>query len=206
MSCPRRIRRDEGTYKRRQPLGRCRMNSEQNNPGLFQWTSTLNGDLPKVLVKRQHDSGFGFRQIQQDNVPCSRVIRASPQDVVALGSKRVNNRLRKVLAGEDAPLRRNWECLVFVGQITRIRQTSEDVLSRQTRVVGENVILRLSRRQEFQNELDGKTRATDHRLACEDFRVNDDALRQRHTNSLLCQIDSTGRESVLLPLLESGSP
>jgi len=78
MSCPRRIRRDERTYKRCQPLGRRRMNSEQNNPGLFQWTSTLNGDLPKVLVKRQHDAGFGFRQIQQDDVPCYRVIRASP--------------------------------------------------------------------------------------------------------------------------------
>lgn len=100
MSCPHSIRRDERTYKRPQPLGRRRMNAEQNDPGLFEWTSTLNGDLPKVLVKRQHDASFGFRQIQQDDVPRSRVIRAGPQNVVALGSKRVNNRLRKVLVGE----------------------------------------------------------------------------------------------------------
>jgi hypothetical protein len=162
------------------------MNAEQNDPGLFQWTSPLNGDLPKVLVKRQHDASFDFRQIQQDDVPCSRVIRASPQNVVALGSKHVNNRLQKILVGEDTHLSRNWGCLIFVGQITGIRQTSEDVLSRQARIVRENVILGLSRRQEFQNELDGETRATDHRLACQDLRVNDDALRQRHTNSLLC--------------------
>jgi hypothetical protein len=52
MSCPRSTRRNECTYKRRQPLGRRRMNSEQNDPGLFQWTLTLNSDLSKVLVKR----------------------------------------------------------------------------------------------------------------------------------------------------------
>jgi hypothetical protein len=165
MSCPRRIRRDEGMYKRCQPLGRRRMNSEQGNPGLFQWTSTLNGNLPKILVKRQHDAGFGFRQIQQDDVLCSRVIRASPQNVVALGSKHVNNRLRKVLVGEEVHLRRNWKRLVFVGQVTGVRQTSQNVLSRQARVVGENVILRLARCQELQNELDGETRAADHRLS-----------------------------------------
>lgn len=165
-----------------------RMNPEQNNPGLFQWTSTLNSDLPKVFVKRQYDAGFGFRQIQQDGVRCARVIHASPQDIVALGSKRLNNRLRKVLVGEEEHLRRNWEGLIFVGQITGVRQTSEDVLPRQARVVRENVVLRLARCQEFQNELNGETRAADHRLACQDLRVNDDVLRQRHTNSLLCQI------------------
>lgn len=119
--------------------------------------------------------------------PCSRVIRASPQNVVAFGSKRFNSRLRKVLVGQYVHLRRNWERLIFVGQVTGVRQTSEDILSRQTRVVRKNVILRLSRRQEFQNEFDGETRATDHRLACQDLRVYNDLFRQRHTNSLLWQ-------------------
>lgn len=87
MFCPLRIRRDERTYKRRQPVGRRRMNSEQNNPGLFRWTSTLNGDLPKVLVKRQHDASFGFREIQQDDVPCSEKSWKRPRRSAPLSSK-----------------------------------------------------------------------------------------------------------------------
>ena len=119
--------------------------------------------------------------------PLLPVIYARPHDVVALGSKHLNNRFRKVLVGEQAHLRRDWERLLFVGQITGVRQTSEDVLSRQARVVRENVVFRLARWQEFQNELDGEARAADHRLAREDLRVNNDVLRQRHTLSLLCQ-------------------
>ena len=110
--------------------------------------------------------GFGFRQIQQDDIPCSRVIHASPQDVAAFGSKRPNNRLRKVLVGEEVHLRRNWERLIFVGQVTGVRQTSEDVRSRQARVVREDVVLGLAGCQEFQNELDRETCAADHGLAC----------------------------------------
>lgn len=80
MSFPRSIRRDERTYKWCQPLKRCGMNSERNNPRLFQWTSTLNGDLPKIPVKRQHGASFGFRQIQQDDVPRPRMVPAKPTE------------------------------------------------------------------------------------------------------------------------------
>jgi hypothetical protein len=40
-----------------------RLNAEQNDPGSFKWASTLNGDVPEVFVKRQHNAGLGFRQI-----------------------------------------------------------------------------------------------------------------------------------------------
>jgi hypothetical protein len=97
------------------------MSSEQNNPGLFQRASTLNGDLPEVFVQRQHDARFGFRQIQQENVFCSREIRAGPQNIVPPGSKRLYDRLRKVLVGEEAHLRWNGERLVFVREIAGVR-------------------------------------------------------------------------------------
>ena len=64
------------------------MNSEQNDSGLFQRWSTLKSDLPKVLVERQHDARFRFRQIQQDQVSGSGEIRARPQNIVALGAQR----------------------------------------------------------------------------------------------------------------------
>jgi len=44
---------------------------------------------------------------------------------VALGSKHLNKRLRKVLVGKELHLRRNWERLIFVGQITGVGQTSD---------------------------------------------------------------------------------
>ena len=123
---------------------------------------------------------------------------------MAFGSKRFNSRLRKVLVGEYVHLRRNWERLIFVGQVTGVRQTSEDILSRQTRVVRKNVILRLSRRQEFQNEFDGETRATDHRLACQDLRVYNDLFRQRHTKSIVARSGSADRVSRFV--LATGHP
>ncbi len=44
------------------------MNSKQNNAGSFQGISAPNGDLPKIIIERQNDALFGFRQIQEDGV------------------------------------------------------------------------------------------------------------------------------------------
>lgn len=162
------------------------MNSEQNDSGLRQWAAALNCNLPEVLVERQHDAGFGLRKIQQGDIAGSREIRAGPQNIVATSSKRLYDRLRKVLIGEEAHLRWDRERLVFVGEIAGIRQTCEDVFSRQARVVGEDVALRLARCQEFQDELDGKTRPADHWLPSQDLGVDDNALQRRHNYSLAC--------------------
>lgn len=160
------------------------MDPEQNDPGLCQRALALKRDPPEILVERDHYACFGLREIQQGEIACSGEIRAYPQNVVATGSKRLYDRLRKVLIGEEAHLRRNRERLVFVGEIAGVRQTGEDVLSRQARVIGENLALRLAGCQQFQDEFDGGTRPTDHRLASQDLGVDDDALRQRHTHSL----------------------
>ena len=65
------------------------MNLEQNDTGLFQWAPTLNGDPPEILVECQHDARLRLRQIQQGDVAFSGEIRAGPQNVVAVGSKRL---------------------------------------------------------------------------------------------------------------------
>ncbi len=105
------------------------MNSEQNDPGLCQWVAAVNCNLPEVLIERQHDACFGLREIQQGDIACSGEIRAGPQNFVATSSKRLYDRLRKVLVGEEAHLRWNRERLVFVGEVAGVRQTGEDVLS-----------------------------------------------------------------------------
>jgi hypothetical protein len=84
------------------------MDSEQNDPGLFQWAPALDSDLPKVLVERQDDARFSLRQIEQGDVLRSGKVRARPQNVVALGSQRLDDRLRKVLIGEEVS-RLSWK-------------------------------------------------------------------------------------------------
>ena len=161
--------------------------SEQNDAGLFQGAPTLDADLPEVLVERQHDACVGLRQIQQGEVACSGEVRAGPENVVAFSSKGLYNRLRKVLIGEEAHLRWNRERLIFVGQIAGVRQTGKDVLSGQARIVDEDVVLGLASGEEFKDELGGEARTADDRLTSQDLGVDDDALGQRHTNSLPCR-------------------
>jgi hypothetical protein len=90
---------------------------------------------------------------------------------VTAGSQCLYDRLRKVLIGEEADLRWNRERLVLVREIAGLRQTGEDDLSREARIVGEDVALRLAGRQEFQDKLDGKPRPADHRLPSQDLEI-----------------------------------
>lgn len=89
---PRGVRSGKRMHERRESLGGRGMNSEQNDPGSFQGAPTLNGDLPEVLVERQDDARFGLRPIQQRDVACSGKIHAGPQNVVAIGPKRIYDR------------------------------------------------------------------------------------------------------------------
>lgn len=160
------------------------MNTKQNGAGLFQRASTLNGDLPKVWVEGQHDARRGFREIQQVRVFRPGEICARPQKIVAAGSKLLYNSLRKVLAAQEAHLRRNRERLVLVRQIAGVGETREDVLSPQARIVGENFLLRLASCQKFQNELDRQARSADNWFGRQDLRVDDNALRHQHKHNL----------------------
>jgi len=152
------------------------MNSEQNDAGSFQRDPALNGNLPEVLIERQHDARFGFGQIQRDDVFPSSAISAGPNYILAVGAKCLDDWLRKVLIGEKAHLRWNRIGLVFVGQIAGVRQAGKNVLSRQSGIVDREVVLGLAGCEEFQNELDGETRPTDHWFARQDFGIHDDAL------------------------------
>ena len=87
------------------------MDSEQDDTGLFQGASALNGNLPKVLIERQHDARLRFGQVQENDVLRSRKICAGPQNIVTLGSKGLDHRLREVLVGEETHLCWNRKCL-----------------------------------------------------------------------------------------------
>lgn len=147
----------------------------------------MDGNLPEVPIQRQHDARFGFGQIQQGGILPTGAIGSSPKHVVAIGAKRLDNRLRKVLGGEEAPLRGNRIGLVFAGQVAGVEQAGEDILPRQARIVCQDLVLGLTGRKEFENEFDRQTRPSDHCFAGQDLGIQDDALRKRHNHSLPCQ-------------------
>ena len=95
----------------------------------------MNGNLPEVLVERQHDTRFGFGQVQKNNVFPSGAISPGPKDIVAAAAKCLDDWPRKVLVSKEAHLRWNRIGLVLVGQVAGVRQAGEDVLSRQSGVV-----------------------------------------------------------------------
>lgn len=97
------------------------MNPEQNHARVFYWPPTLHGDLPEALVKCQHVRASDSALAKYDDVVRTGQIRASPQNVLPFGSKRVQRRLREVLIGEKAHLRWYWERLVFAGKIAGVR-------------------------------------------------------------------------------------
>jgi hypothetical protein len=115
------IRLDKRSDNRTEILRSCGVNPEQNDAGLCQRDPTLNCDLPEVLIERQNDACFEFGQVQKDCVFPSSAISAGPKDVVAIGTKCLDDLLRKVLVCEEAHLHRNRKCLVFVGQVAGVR-------------------------------------------------------------------------------------
>ena len=81
-------------------------------------------------------------------------------------------------------LRRDRVCLVLVRQVAGVGKAGENVVARQPRIVREEILFRLPRGEQFQNELNGKASATDHRFAGQDLRIDDDTLCQRHAQIL----------------------
>ena len=172
------------------------MDPKQDNAALLERRPALDGNLPKVLIQSQHDARFGFGEIQKGGILSAGAIGSGPKHIVAIGAKHLDNRLREALVGEEAHLRRNRIGLVFVGQVAGVRQAGENILARQARIVCLDLVLGLTGREEFENELDGQTRPSDHWFAGHDLGVDDDALREGHNRSLPCQrtaLEGVGR-------------
>jgi len=58
---------------------------------------------------------------------------------------------------------------------------------RESGIVRQEFALGLARGEEFENEFHSQTRSTNHWFACQDLRIHDDTLGNRHTYSLACQ-------------------
>ena len=126
----------------------------------------------------------GFGKVQESNVlPSGAIGRA--QSAHDPRAKCLDNRPQSFVS-EKPHLHWNRIGLVFVGQVAGVGQAGENILSRQARVVYQELALGLAGREEFENELDGQTRPPDHWFAGQDLRMHDDALGKRHDHSLPC--------------------
>lgn len=111
----------KGLHKRRECRGRCGVHAEQNYPRMSHGTSTLHRNLPEIFVERQHYARFRFRQFQKNGVSRSGTVCPSPQHIMTLRTKFLDDRLRKVLVGKDAHLRGDWKSPEFVREKAGVR-------------------------------------------------------------------------------------
>ncbi len=192
MPSPHPIRCNKRLYEDLDILRYCGMNSEQNDARLFERDSTLKCNLPEVLIQCQHDARLRFSEFQKDSVPPSNAISPGPKDIVALGAKRLDDWSGKIFIGKESHLSSglveqsggNWIGRVFVSQVAGVGKAGENVVVRQPRIVRQDILFGLPCGKQFENELNGKATAADHRLAGQDFWIDDDTLRQRHAQIL----------------------
>jgi hypothetical protein len=91
---------DERANQRGKSVGSGRMDSKQRNAGVLERTTSLNGNLPKVFVERNHDSRIGFCPFKQGKIRGAGKIGTRPQYIVTVGAERLHNELRKILVSE----------------------------------------------------------------------------------------------------------
>ena len=72
---------------------------------------------------------------------------------------------------------RNRIGLIFVRQIAGIGEAGENVIARKARVTCQDLILGLPSGEKIENKLDRQTSPANHRLARQDLRIDDNALR-----------------------------
>ena len=81
------VRLQECADERFDILGNRRINPKQDHARLFERNPALNGNLPEVLVQRQHDTAFGFGQVQKGGVVPSGAIGPGPPHIVAADAR-----------------------------------------------------------------------------------------------------------------------
>lgn len=150
-------------------------------------------DFPQHRLNPKNGFDSEMRLVLSSFLKRHRLNPAIESERCALGSKRIvpggrmprlglgeiqygDNRLGEVLVSEQAHLRWNRIGLVFVGQVAGVRQAGENILSRQARVICQDIALGLAGHEQFENELDCQTRPADHWLAGQDSRIHDNAF------------------------------
>src|SRR5579859_12798 len=124
-----------------------RMHPKQNYPATFETTRPLQGELPEIFVECQDQSAICFSAIEQGAVFYAGAVCTRPKNVVTLSPEYLDGRERKVLVRQKSHSGRNWEGFVLVRKITCIGQAREYILPRQTRVVGDDIAIGLTRSQ-----------------------------------------------------------
>jgi hypothetical protein len=81
---------------------------------------------------------------------------------------------------------------MFVSQVARVRQASENIVSRQPRIICQDFVFGLSRGKKLKNEFDRQASPANHWFTAQDLGINDDALKKRHIQAYLVGSFSRG--------------
>lgn len=91
------IRACKCVYERAKIGRSCGMDSKNDNTRPFQWGTTLQRNLPEVIVERKNDARLRFGDFQQTTISPARVLCPGPTNVMAGLSKLLNKRPGKIL-------------------------------------------------------------------------------------------------------------
>lgn len=124
---------------------------------------------PNILRYRrmdleQHNAG-AFKRVLR----CSAICHSRPEYVVNDQGKR---------SGRDRI------GLVFVDQVARVGKAGQDVVVCQSWVVRHEMLFRLPRGKQFEDESHGQASPANYGFAGQDFRITDDARGPRHVEML----------------------
>ena len=157
------------------------MNAKQHDSSPLQRLPALRRELQVVLIERQQDSAFAFRNLEQFLVWQAGMI-SQPRNYVMAFSPEFNQQLFwKVFSSPRRRINQNRVVFNLAGELTCVTKAGEDIAVRQNRVIIFNqLFFGDSGRQQFEYQLDSQTSTLDLRLSADDLRVPIDPIRPVH--------------------------
>jgi hypothetical protein len=133
--------------------------------------------------------------IQGDNA--ARGSRPDPDGIVSIAAQRIDRKAREGFVCQEKHLSGDRVGLVFMCQVTRIRETSKNIFSCKTRIVLEDLPFRLAGCEEFQKQFHRDSSAADHGFPRENLWIYFDSLRPSHASIIppagVCQVSRHDR-------------
>jgi len=104
------------------------MDTKQNHTSFFERLATLKSNLPEVFVESQYDARPRLGYFKKCGIVGAGQLGAHPENIMTLASQRFNYRFREIFISQKPHLRGYRPGFKFVGEVTRIRQTGENIV------------------------------------------------------------------------------
>jgi hypothetical protein len=123
------------------------VHSNQHHTSVLHPLAPLERNLPEVAIERKKDSVFDFRAFQNTFVRALAEILPGPHDVMASAPKTFNYVAREILVCQKTHLCGQGPGSELVREVTRIGEAGQQIIARQSRIVGQEFAFRNACRQ-----------------------------------------------------------